>query len=39
MVHPDRGSVHVVSHGDQDPVMLWAVDVVENSVAEDGRQS
>jgi hypothetical protein len=30
MVRSDRGSVHVVNHGDQDPVMLWAVDVVEN---------
>ena len=29
MVHSDRGSVHVVSYGDQDPVMLWGVDVVE----------
>jgi hypothetical protein len=30
MVRSDRGSVHVVNYGDQDPVMLWAVDVVEN---------
>lgn len=29
MVHSDRGSVHVVSYGGQDPVMLWGVDVVE----------
>ena len=28
-VHSDRGYVHVVSQGDQDPVMLWAVNVVE----------